>query len=620
MAKPAPKISGDAVLAAQGGIVTRSWVQLQIAKDSNDLRKKATALLRESGDITVKGAKSGGKLLLNDVLQATFIMIAAAVAQVTKDRLERDHLAAGYKPTYEEVKTEAVRTTSQLLCGGEPSAVSEVLCSGEIWVGTAGGWVARVGLELTVMKVMQRLLAVSPARAAVIQLIGTLATSFLMLAGFSMSGYLWTQAVYVLNDPAKEEMAHKAFGRAAEMWLTGRWSEYVKTPDGQVAAQVFENMKNILLVDSAQRSAWFDNAWRFGFARGEMIVNITMLMAALSAGAALGTAAGATAAGTAFAAGLTSVGVPSAIAAGAIPFAVATAVGAGIAATIVYMPDLGVGEQITVAIQKTRGFIRRTRHNSVYNHIVNTSEAFNVNRFKDPVTFKYKKRYIRQMEQLLPMLSWERAAWTSVAIERYQELNDKVEEASRTLDLAEEVIKNSEFRKHILLSDGGNVMTYEQAKAKYCKRSAPIRFAFNRANCNFPLAYQLEKIAESKRKIAEAQSTLDYLAEQIVSMYYEDYELFNKILDDTQLAYPPELAATLANTRDTTGALAGAMMWNFGGMHANVRAQYDIPYRDQAEMDMWSVKGRDFVKGYYLSGFQEQDYLQRLMHVLAGGQ
>jgi hypothetical protein len=598
-AEPARKLSAEQVLAVEAPGAQRAWTRLHIARDSNELRAKASEVLNKAG---AKSAGLIGSSLLNDVFQAAVIMLASAVAQLTHDRMERDRLAAGYTPAYQDIKREAVRAAGDLLCGtgaGSAGVTSEVLCSGEFWMATAGGLATRIGVEVTVMQMIKALLRTTPTRAALIELVGTTAASFLMLAGFQMSAYLWTQAVHILNDPAKEEQAHKIFGRAVEMWASGRWADYARTEDGRIAAQVFENMRNILLVDPVQRSAWFYNAWRFGLARGELIVTLGVLMAALSAGSAAGTAVAA------------AVGLP----ASATAFVVASCFGAAMSALIVYAPDLHVGEELTRLIQGIRSWMADTRHSMTRNQIRNSAQAFNINRFQLPVMARYKQRYEQQLRGLLPVLAQRRMSWTGIAFEKYQELRDKVDESERTLALAEAVVKNSKLRKNLILQDGGGkLMTYDQARQKFCAppQVDPFTGVTYASPCDFPLAYQLQKISEARRAIQSGEQTLSEIAGEILQMYSDDAASFQNLLDDVQLQFPSDIALNLKNQSEDTALLGQALAWNFASLHAGLRDQLGLSFDSDDEINTMAATARAFIQDTYLNGFDENAYLQRL--------
>lgn len=592
-AAAARRLSARAMIQMHSAETQRLWTNLKIASSSSELRTKALGIVGAP-------ARGIGSSILNDVFQASLIMAAAAVAQLAKDRMDRERLLAGYQPKFADVQRHSLLAAEDLLCGNRPkeaAILTEIGCSGEFWAGFVGGLGVRAVAQATVIQALRLLLKSNPTRAAIISTVGTFATSFLMLTGFQMSAYLWTQSIHVLNDKQKEERAHNLFGRAVHQWVSGNWETYKQTEDGQLAVEIFENMNNILIVDSSLRKAWVYNAWRFGLARGEMIVNLTILIGALSAGTALGASF----------AGL--VGLAGWPAAG-VTFLVASMLGAAVSASIVYMPDAMVGERITTLIQNIRSWLAEISHGLNRNHIDVAAQAFHLNRFQDPITKPYRKRYEQRLRYLIPALAHERMSIVGISFEKYKELQDKLDQAEALLAIAQEVVSNSDLRNSIQLSDGKTVMTYEEARAKHCARINA--YSGQNRDCTFPLSLQLKKISEAKSKIKEGQEVLRSIAEHVLKKYNEDAGLFQGYLDKVDLQFPPDIAGLIKDEAERLSYLEEALGWNFGALHPAIRQQRELTFDSADELKLMKLSARDFVNHSYINGLNEAEYMEKL--------
>ncbi len=582
----ARKLTARAVIDSDSPENMRAATQARFGASSSELSGKVNKVLKASGHVV-------GSTILNDVIQASLIMAASAVAQLTRDRLERNRLLAGHQPKFEEVKTEAFQAAQDILCGADPkkaSITSEIACSGEFWMGFAGGAVARVGIEVTVGQALKALLRTNPTRAAIIQTVGTFATSFLMISGFTMAGHLWTQAVHVMNDSSKEERAHNLFGRAVAAYVGGNWETYRETEDGKLASEIFTNMNNILLFDSELRQGWVYNAWRFGLARGELVVNLAILMTALSAGSALG-ASGAAALGL------------SGFTAGAFAFIIASAVGAGVSAAIIYLPDAEVGVKITSLIQDTRAWFANFNHSSIMYSLENSANGFDVNRFNTPITAKYRVRYENRVRLLLPELRNQRVNGINVAFEKYFELRGKLEQAEATLAMAQEVISNSNLRDKMVVQSGAEIMSYQQAKENFCQ---------GRSRCAIPLSYQLKKIDEAKIILKDGRLLLEQIANQIISVYDGDAQFLQGLLDKTELQFPADIAITMKNEADNLGIIAEKLGWYMGALHSNIARARGLTFDSETDLRVMKALAKDAVSQNYVQGLNEDKILGKL--------
>src|SRR4051794_22865725 len=86
-----PSISANTVLTAQSPQVDRASLFSRFGRSPTELRAKAQAVLKGGGLLV-------GSSIINDVFQVSMIMFASAAAQVAHDRMEQNHLLAGYTP------------------------------------------------------------------------------------------------------------------------------------------------------------------------------------------------------------------------------------------------------------------------------------------------------------------------------------------------------------------------------------------------------------------------------------------------------------------------------------------------------------------------------------------
>jgi hypothetical protein len=548
----------------------------------------------------LNAAKGAGHAIMSDVFQMSLIMAAAAVAELYKQRHKNELLLNGYKPKFEDVQAGTIQAAQDLICGSDPkntTITSEIGCSGEYWTGVAGGFVLRSGMA-GVTALLKLFSKGAKTQTALVRTVGTFATSFVMIAGFTASGQLWTQAVHVLGDKQKEERAHNLFGRAVVEMAKGNWSNYVKTEDGQLAAQVWENMRGILLYDANLRSAWIYNAWRFGLARGEIILNLGILMAALEVGGALGAGAGAS---VTSALGLS--GLSATAASASVAFLVASAFGAGISAAVVYAPDWGVGPKITTMIQNTRAFVSQTQHTLTQIHLLAASDALDVNRFDTPLGQRYRKIYEKRARTLFTQLRGERVDIMNVYLEKYYELREAVEKSEATLAMAKEVIQNTELRKNLIVKGDNEYMSYDEAWAANCK--VPSRDY----SCNVPAAYQLRVIDESKKIIADARHLMEEIAEQMISIYDKDSNFLQSLLDKTNLQFPADVAMAMKDEADNMGMIAEKLIFFMGALHPRIAAAHALRFESDAERTTTRSKAINFVAAHYVPGMDEDQFL-----------
>jgi hypothetical protein len=590
----ARKLTLDNVIQSESPEYLRSLDQKKYGASSGELAAKARSAKMLS---TAKGA---GHAVMSDVFQMSLIMAAAAVAELYKQRHQNELLLNGYKPTFEEVQAGTVQAAQDMICGSDPKSATitgEIGCSGEYWTGVAGGFALRSGMA-GVTALLQLFSKGAKTQTALVRTVGTFATSFIMIAGFTASAQLWTQAVHVLGDKQKEERAHNLFGRAVVEMAKGNWSQYSKTEDGRLAAEVWENMQNILLVDANLRSAWIYNAWRFGLARGEIILNLGILMAALEVGGLLGAGAGTSVAGALGLSGLTATAVSASVA-----FLVASAFGAGISAAVVYAPDWGVGPAITTMIQNTRAFMSQTRHTLTRIHLMAATDAFDTGRFNTSATYKYRKIYEKRTRYLFNELRGQRIDTMNVYLEKYYELRESVERSEATLAMAKEVIQNTELRKNLIVKGDNEYMSYDEAWAANCK--VPSRDY----SCNVPAAYQLKVIDESKKVVADARRLMEELAEQMISIYDGDSRFLQSLLDKTNLQFPADVAVAMKDESDNTGMIAEKLIFFMGALHARVAATHALRFESDGEKTVTRSLAVNFVTSRYVPGMDEDQFL-----------
>lgn len=548
--------------------------------------------------------KATGHAIFSDVIQMSMIMAASAAAELYKQRKFQERLLGTYKPKVEEVQAGMVEAAQDVICGAknkEPSVSEEIGCSGEFWVGTAGGFALRLGMS-GVAPLLKLLTKGKGTHSALISSVGTFATSFFMIAGFTASGQLWTQAVHVLGDKEKEEKAHNLFGRWVIEMASGNLEKYLKTEDGQLASQVWENMKNILLYDANLRNSWMYNAWRFGFARGEIVLNLGILMASLEGGAVIGAAGGG--AFATWLAGLLGLGTLATSAVALFSAAViATAFGAGIAALMVYAPDLGVGERITKVIQSTRAFMATTNHSLTRAHFTVATDAFDVNRFDSPVTNKYRKRYENRAKYLFDELRKQRLNLMNIYLEKYYELREEIQKAEANLAVAKEVLKNTDLRKTMVVKGEDDYMTYDEAWAASC--ATPGRYDY----CVVPAADQLRVIDQSKHVIAEGRKLLEEIAESMITIYDQDSDFLQTRMDQRNLHFQPDMAIAIKDEATNLGLIAEKLTFFFGALHSRIAEKYQLDFTGEKEKDISKAFAIDFVTKRYVPGMDEDIFL-----------
>ncbi len=556
--------------------------------------------LAKYGSLKVGGTAAQGlaKITFTDVFQAAIIMFVAAAAQVAKDRLDKQRLLDGHQLSYEEVKDATTTAAESLFCNSKNSVSQEVLCSGEFWVGVAGGWTVRAALEITVMKVIQYLLKNSVTRTALIGAVATMAASFLMLGGFVMSGHLWTEAVHLLDNPAKEAKAHNIFGRAIGQWTSGNWSEYVKTPDGQIASEVFGNMSSILKNDRDLRATWLYNGWRFGVARGELIVSLSVLMGALSVGSSLGT-------------GLATLSGVSGFWAVVMIAIVSTLFAGGVSYLTVQFPDLEVGGRLTQMIQNARALANRTSHAITRNQLQVTIDTFGLDRHWDSRNYQHKTIWERRLTLLLPKLREDRQSLNNVLLEKYQELRLKVDQSKAIVMVATEVIQNSRLRALIVYDEAGTTMTYEEAKRAYCPL---INRAGRRADCEFPLSLQLKKLATAQKTIVEGETVLSQLASQILENFDGDIKILQTTNDNRNLQLPEKSTLDVTQELKVSNTAMNLVEFTLAALHPSVRTERQVQFDSEELEKAIAASAPGLISRLYIHGLNEasltEDFLR----------
>lgn len=568
-----------------------------------DIKRYVSAekLAEKAAGLLLTSTKFAGVAILHDAFQTALIMFAASAAQLAKARMERDGLLNGYKPKVEDVQKATLTAAEDVICGAanerNPTVSGEILCSGEFWMGVGGAVVGRAAVQAVVVQALKGLLKLSPTRAALINLVGVFAASFLMLGGFTMSAQLWTQGVHLLNDPVKEQQARGIFMRAMANYLNGHWSDYIKTPDGQIAAAIFTNMHNILITDPAQREAWFDNGWRFGVARGEMIVNLTILMSAMGAGGAVGAALAAT------------YGLPEAV----FSFVVGSAFGCGISYAQAYFPDLEVGTRLTGLIQSGRTYLAQYNHSQAQFQIEAVAQTYNTHPTWTSSDPRYKKIWEKRMASWLPALRTYRQKEAGIILEKYHELRNKIDEAQSFLNMAKEVIEHSELRNAITFNEGGEYLSVKQAQEKYCQRISPKRVR----NCDFPLKTQLKRIEASQAIINDGEALLAEYGKSLLNSYAADPKLLQGLLDNVSLQFPETLAGQMVKEINIANGARGLFRIYFASLHENIRQEFgiNIPGGEETR-EAVAVAAKSFIARAHMNGVDDEEINEEVANLL----
>ncbi len=586
----ARRVTPQDVLRLQNGALANTVVLTRYGGNSRALSEKAAKVLASVG-------REAGFTLVYDVLQGAIIMYMAAAAQLARDRIEKEELLAGQKLEYENVKKHTMKAAEDLFCQGPASVHKEILCSGEFWIGVAGGAAVRIGTQFTALQALNFLLKSNPSRAVLIQTIGTMAASFLMVGGFIMTGQLWTQAANVAAlqngaiNKTRLEMAHGLFGRAVEKWLSGEWHAFKQTEEGRLAAEIFQNMRNILLVDPELRNTWLYNGWRFGVARGELIVNLGLLIAAMNVGSSAGAAA-------ATAAGLSSVSIWAA------SLFVATAFGAGISYASIYFPDLEIGARLTELIQNARAWMASQSHAITDYHLGVTAQAFSLDRRFQP---GYRTPWETRFRRILPMLRKNRENWANVAVEKYFELSQKVDDAETTVELIRHVIQKSEFRDALTVNENGEILTLKSAREKFCRSS----------NCEIPHETQLRKLEKAKAIINEGKSVLAQMSGQVLGFYNRDIDHLTSLRNDVNLQFPAPLASLLKTEIEVAETARDVLSIQYAALHPEIRDQYGMHFDSEEQQKAIQLGARSFFDHVYTMGINEHQIALALFGRLA---
>lgn len=623
--KPRPKVTLAVANAAQNPLINNTINAAKFGRNSKELSQKALRATR-SGLSTM-----GGETAAN-VFQSYVIVVALAIAELTKLRMERDRLLDGQNINFDQVTAAVTASTDDVMCASGNSAkgptaiINEMSCSGEFWFSTFAGTSGVLAAQFLLNFGTQFLF--KGAGGLLRKMIVGIVSSFLMLAGFQVSGYVWTQAVNFLDDDnasfegamtrnQKLNQAHGILPRAIHQMISGKWNTYVETADGRVAQEVFQNMYNMILLDDKMRATFMDNVWRFGLMRGQFVENLILMTAILPASAAVasGTVAGITA--TAGALGVSAVGT-TAFSGGTnvIAAIVATIFCAAVISAAVFLPDTGFAQAFDNAVQDIRSWSAGSAHANRRHGLEWNSMGFKTPPEQMAEYLKSEYEYIRNdFVRDLDDLPRARAEWVKVAIEKYQELRLRVEEAEHMILVMDEVLKNSKLRDQILIGGKGQQMTYEQARRKHCYRKGargPI------PSCDFPLALQLQKLEESKRTVAEGRRVLESLSFQIVDVYYKDYLATQKLMDQSDLNFSLDVAFKLAEVNDHAATLVTPLAYYFGSFHESVRnAWTDIYFVSQEEQQITQANANDFIARAYINGMNEADLLERISRAQA---
>ena len=583
LAMTAQKFSANFVMQVQSGRYDRALVLAKYGAGSLQLQDKARNLTFASG-------KTIGQTLVNDVLQTLVIMAVSAAAHLAKERAEKDRVLQGHTLSYEQARQYSMQAAEDLLCASsstQPSIGGEIVCSGDLWMGFLGAWAGAAGVA-TSAKILKFLLRNGPTRSALIQTVGTFATSFLVLGGFMMGADLWTESVTVMNDATKEAQAHGLFGRAAANLLSGRWNEYRNTADGQLAAEVFSNMYSILRVDPDRRATWFWNSWRFGVARGDLLMNLAILQGAMTAGSATGATLAAYMGWAAWPAWATGI-------------AASMIFGGTIAAAMVYAPDWEVGQRLTGLIQSARSWVANRNYVSARARVAEEGSMFDINLKWTGELKSVRNFYLLSFPPLLPELARARMDWVNIAIERYNELRVQVEKAESWVTITKEVIRNSKLKDKVMVADGGEIMTYSQAQAKYCP---VIARTAARSNCEFPLSVQVQKLTQARATLVEARSAMESLAREILNNYDADLKLFES-LRSAQFNFGFNLAFSIQSDYEKLNVVSQSLQWNFASYHPNIAQERGLTFDDPAQASAMQQVTANFLARAYVSGLDE---------------
>lgn len=563
--------------------------------------------------------KAGGENIAGNVIQSGIIMMAMTVAQVVKMRLDKARLMDGQTLTYDKVK-EATETAAQdIFCGaGKGTATqdpigtvagvaTELSCSGEIWFSTIGGMGVQAVFSTAAFYGM-KLFTKGPAFGFVLKLVVGVVSSFLMLAGFQMSGYLWTQALQVINDPAKEAQARGLMDRWAGAWLSGKGWSFSMTSDGQLFNEIMGTVWKIVMVDGDLRAKWMDNTFRFGLARGEFIVNLALLMSALAIGNAVGGAI------------VVALEITAGWAIALITFIVASVFAAVVGALVVFMPDLKIGEALTAILQNYRSWSSWSYHDSLYASLDWNKLGFKPIPEGSPYWYAseyevYRNDFIHELKSMSP----SRADWMKVAIEKYYELTLKVSESEYLIEVATNVIKNSQFRDGVMMQDGQTLVTFEEAKKKFCgvRQASGPKGGLVALNCDFKMSYQLQKIDESRKTIEDAKKTLVEIAREMLTNYESDVMRIQQVMDDESIIYPPEIAQEMLIQRDTAHYIFSDLAWMLAAKHEEIRLEKGLEFADdQQRLELKAGADAFFTRGY-INGIDEASTAKRVQEAIA---
>jgi hypothetical protein len=210
----------------------------------------------------------------------------------------------------------------------------------------------------------------------------------------------------------------------------------------------------------------------------------------------------------------------------------------------------------------------------------------------------------RTLAREMDRLARDRMDWTTIAVEKYQDLRNKLDEANLDLELAKAAVENSDFRERLIVNDGGRLMTYAQAKKKFCSQ--------NSRSCHFQMDYQLKTIADARALMDEGEKTLSQIAREVLDAYEGDSTLLHSLANNPFIRLTGDLPAKLTTSLEVLDGVTNALAWDFSALHDAVRDQERAEFASPEERSQLAGSASAFISQTYFQGFDELAFYSKL--------
>ena len=581
------------------GEITAYDMPRRMTRFAERTRSAAAAAARTSGNVlgsaTMRVAGYKMEVLVQSAQSLIFMFTLLAVS--ASQKLAQERQDQGKSLTYNDYSD-----ISSL-------AVDSIIDSGEIWFATANAF-ATTGL----FNFISHLLGVESAKTIFKKLLKSAVFSLIMFSMMAAASQLWKECIMQLPEN-EQEKANGALNRVVSTWIYQKMGKDIKEnlkaqpEDFEILEHLFIQLKRILFEDPELFSDFMENAFRLAIMRGEFVISVLSLGAALVGGAWAGQKYG-RAAGMAVGAMAGSIATPVVgTGAGGVVGAGAGAVtGAVIGAVVstVFFTATGIGtallpecisEKISETLQATRLASNRLdlfSNRQTFDRIFQLANMEATGRFVRKINppIQYGVFFDTYSENR----SVTRGKIFTVLIEKYYQLvNEKMK-----LKVRAEIIA--------------------QSLAKSNPSAIPIEYDFYWADSKEEIptaaarAQQLANQKEIFHGLEELESKLTALENSMLELYKADRDYFEQYTNNPGIRLPFIVMTKLREEVDIAESFANYLK----GLFVALRPQraHDLGVEAVSADVNIAIRGRQLLDVYYFRRYKESFVFEQIQQIV----